>query len=530
MPFVSTRISVFLLLLGICIGACAEQQTPPAAKGAKPERKPKMDIQLKLKQAHYVIGEEIELQVTLTNNTNAPFAVPHPGDMRNWEPSYKLTGPSYPEGAAFSKRSSMRGGPQQTFPEDQAELITLAPGESVTAELYLEKMVTLNTAGEYHIAAHIKWKGQSAQALPLTFHLDLMKARWLSVGVDTGTARVSDVWAAWLHPGEGTQRLYEGMYTEIRPDLGEFRQHTAVPVAPLPESAEQVLLPWTNFSRQGLMFWWRAWREGTHLSALATRAAKPERLDIGEAAHHLIRPALMSGSRDLDVFAFAPKSSELILARFPAPPPFPQTGEGAPPHILWRLPLPHPPLMGRCALAPVSRQSERHIVIVAQDGEFLLIQHCNAGDGTKPGPLETARLRNAFPIPGVEPGIETDAQGVTHLAVLYATDAARRHISIVDIVIGADGKAQKPEFTRLTVLPDAPVAGAICYQLAANAPMRRDWAILMKNGEVAHSVAPGHPQRLDAAPTVPLELLALSKASYLLTSDPKKGPDFALLR
>jgi cell division septal protein FtsQ len=74
-----------------------------------------------------------------------------------------------------------------------------------------------------------------------------------------------------------------------------------------------------------------------------------------------------------------------------------------------------------------------------------------------------------------------------------------------------------------------PKAAAAGYVVAANGIQRRDWVILLENGNVVYAGRPSPSRRLPSTPVLPLQLVLLEAGTYLLTVDATGAAGFTLL-
>jgi hypothetical protein len=515
--------AVFVVLL-----ACGTQN-PQAGSGTATESRGVRTVQIDLKFASrsYLAGENIGMTVTVTNRTPGAIEIPDPFHRDNWQPTYTITGPSYPQGHTFSFRSVAL---KDTQPEPEGVepvLVTLAPGQSLEEEIPLQSWVPLSELGEYEITAQLKWKGLAAQSAPVRFRLEKSQVESASAGVDAEAAGTPGEWVEWFHKEAGGQRLYAALFKRPHSDVHGYEAFGVQAIFTAGAQATDLLSPWTNYNRMAELAKWRAWREGSALVGLVTGFPSAQRLELGAVPQSIVRPALMARSGELDIFFVTAGKPELGLARFPAP-----KWEGAqtPARVLWRSPVAAQPVAARCAMAPENAGSQRRVLLVTQEQGAVSVWFMNAAEGSSAGQWVTAKIPNAVAMPGAEPGLRVAEDGASHAAILLLTDPAARRFAIADMVFGRDGKlkgeiAVKP----LGQLEAGPKAAAAAYTIAQGAAIRRDWVVLLENGKVVHSGSEGETRQLIGVPVLPLQLIPLSAGSYLLTLDDNGKPAFALL-
>ena len=290
--------------------------------------------------------------------------------------------------------------------------------------------------------------------------------------------------------------------------------------------ATDILAPFRNVGRTPSFHFWYAWREGKTLLARSFLLEAPLKLDLGAVPAQIVRPALMTSRGELDVFILAAGGRELQMAGFPPPD---KDGKAAEPKIRWKMPLKLPVSAARCALDGRKDSESRRIILAAQDGDAINLTHVTLTPG-QPSAADTVQLRNAHLMPQTQIGLRIDAQGVSHVGLLYETNRETRAFSLANITFWADGKRQgAPTFQKLGTLAAAPLACAVAFQMTGAEPARQDWAALLAGEQVVSSANPKGVTTLRAPAALPLELLARSQTAYLLTLDPKSGPAFAAL-
>ena len=515
--------AVFVALL-----ACGKQN-PSTGSGTATKLRgvPTVQINLKFANPSYLVGENIGMTVTVTNRTASQVEIPDPFIRDNLQPTYTLTGPSYPQGHTFSFRSVAL---HDTRPEPDgvdAVLVQLSPGQSLEQEIPLQSWAAPTEVGEYQIVAQLKWKDVAAQSAPVHFRVEKPQVDSASVGVDVEAPGTPGEWVEWFHKEPAGQRLYTALFQRPHSDVHGYEAFGVQAIFTAGPQATDLLSPWTNYNRMTELAKWRAWREGSALLGLITSSTTPQRLELGAVPRSIVRPALMHRTGELDIFFVSADKPELGLARFPAPQ---WEGPQTPARVLWKLPIPSIPVAARCAMAPESAASERHVLVVAQERGSVAVHFMNTDDGISLGHWQTARIPNSVAMPGAEPGLRVAEDGVSYAAILLETDAAAHRFAIADLVFGRDGKLTGAVTVKpLGQLEAAPKAAVAAYVVTGSSEMRRDWVVLLENGKVVHSGSEGETRPLNATPVLPLQLISLSAGTYLLTLDDNGKPGFTLL-
>lgn len=475
-----------------------------------------MKVELRLDRRAYAISEDVTATVRVTNDGTAPVEIPDPFNAYNWQPTYTLFGPKSPAGSTFSFRSAVRKDPRPNPPDVEPVLITLAPGEEVEGEIPLAQWTSLDEPGTYRLTATLEWKGARAASQPVAFDVEPFEVLSVSLGIDAGVPSAREPWVAWLRRGNGAIHLGQTVFQELRPDLAEIRRISTDPVATVGPDASDVLSPWTRYDRKEQMTFWRAWREGSTLLAWKAGASTPDRLDLGFVPE-ILGPALMRETGELDVVVIDP-GSRTALARF-AP--------GTAPRL-----LPGPLLGGRflsgfAAQAPTG--AERHVIATMQrqDG-MLVLGHAKTDAAGALGPLTELLLPGLRVLPRSVPAARVDQRGALHVDLLVLTSPDGESFGVVDALF-EPGRDARSVTTELGRLPGPATAARASHPVWPGAAPRTDWAVLLESGEL---ISHAHPtgQRLPAPAAVPLELLSLSQATYVLALDPRTGPLLVPLR
>ncbi len=503
------RLIVAALAVLAAAGCAGERRTA--------SRRSKVEIRLELRKDHFTAAESILLHVELRNRTGAPAAVPNPLDNMNWQPEYTLTGPQYPEGFRFSMRSAAAGPAAAPLEGAQLELITIEPGGVAEADLFLDKMAPMHEPGAYRLTARMEWNGAAAESEPVSFTIEGLKVDGGSIGVDAGAAAGQQLWLAWLNRGGASPSLQAGTFR-----LGGIsaNAYTPGPVADLGRvgaDAADALSPWANFDRMERLLVWRAWREGGSILARQGAGGEPRRIDTGGALRRLVRPALMTDSGALEVFALAEGSPALLLARFE------KQGGG---RVMWEAALPAMSSGARCAMGPARAGEARNVVLTAAQRDSILWVYVPAGDGSRAGEPQMLRIPNAVPLAECDPGVHVDGEGRTHASMLLVRSGK---LAIAEVIFGAGGRVESgPKVTEIGALPGPAAAGAVAYLADANAPVQRHWMVLLADGEIVSSAGGvDRPIRLPAPAARPLELVSLPTGGVLLAVHPQAGPVLA---
>lgn len=359
------------------------------------------------------------------------------------------------------------------------------------------------------------------------------RARSAAVGRDDGAWCAREVSLAWVEEKDGEARIFDARaHLEYGPPDSFGEPYVGAPQV-AGAGATDVMVPWASFDRKEGLLNWLAWREGSALCARASTEDAPRRIDLGAPPRRLLRPALMGPDGALDVFAvLADGEAGEALARVRFAPPD-GSGQAGPPRILWRAPLPGPSLGGRCAIGPEGAEARHVAVAVPGSRGGVAFIHSAAEDedaARRAAPIEIDAGR---PLADADPALRIEADGTVLLAVLVETfgpgatyDFVRR-LAVAEVRRSPDGTTGPVKVRALAALERLPVAATAAFSVG-DGPVRIEWAALLESGTLLCSTAP--PGRPPAPPAVPLELLPLAGATYLLTlGSDEEPPGLALL-
>ena len=163
---------------------------------------------------------------------------------------------------------------------------------------------------------------------------------------------------------------------------------------------------------------------------------------------------------------------------------------------------------------------------VHNEAQIALVQ---LAQGSGKPTVRNVTVPHAYPLPASEPGIHVDADGTVHTAVLFAEDKSLRKLFIASVVWPAAGDSGQLDREAASELPGQPRAAAVTYSVSHASAGRRAWVVLLENGQVVSGGWPTGPRTLHGTPSLPLDLVAMSKMSYLLTMDAQGLPRLELV-
>ncbi len=342
-----------------------------------------------------------------------------------------------------------------------------------------------------------------------------------SLGVDFGVLHAINLWAAFAAPAPGGRmQLRDLVFHEERPDLGEIELVSDEASVSLPAAVIDVFMPQTNYDRMDSLYLWRGWFEGPTVCALADPKAPPVRVTLEGPGMRLVRPALSVESGEMQVPVLGAGGRQLVLVRFQMP----AGGSPAGGEVVWTLPLDRP-AAGACAsLGPATTGSLKKVAILSKEEGGVSLQVIDLPERGKPGKPARLELKGFEPVPGGHPGMFIDVKGSAHVSAIIAKEGSPKELSVIDVRFPATPEGGIEQSVKsIREIASLPVAAGVSWQSHADRPLRRDWAVLLKNGKVLSSQTENPPMALEGVPVVPLELVSRSQCTYLLTTGPA-GP------
>jgi hypothetical protein len=468
-----------------------------------------MKLELILPRDFYLTGENVDVDVRLTNTGTVAIDVPTLDSRQNPQPVYSLRGPSYPDGLTFNFRD-LRSGAAPS-PGQEPSLHRLVPAATMETGFVLNSIKPISEPGEYTVAARIDWGDWSAEAAPVKFRVEKATFVESSLGVDAYSRSTRTFRAVWLSDSGGRRLLGESFFYEKRPDLGEVKLTGTRIIRPVGAKATNPFCPWINFDRTAAPKFWHGWQEGSTVAAFSDDEPGPRTFDLGSAKTHIVQPTLMSRSGDLDVLVLGEDRRTLRLINFP---PQPELS----PSVVWSLELPEEAVAVRLGIGPEAAGGVRVAAAVSQSGLKLAIRLIRIGP--KSAEISPpAFVDSAFAFPDSEPAVSVTPDGSVKVAVLLATHPARRSVAVAELTASGDGKRQV-SVSDVAKVQAVVVRTWIAYQVASDGPLSLTWLIRIADGTVLHGPSLG--QVALKAPVV--DVLRMAMATYVLNVDADRGP------
>lgn len=461
------------------------------------ERMSKMKIRISLDGDRFLARESILLQLSLENTSGAMVEIPDPEDLRNPQFAYAIRGPAYAQGLLFKPRITLAD-------PNSPSLIQMRPGEKLQAQLPLNLMFGFPQPGRYSVAAYFNWSGQQESIGSVDFHVETGGLKSARIMADDGFQRT--VMQRVLALVGDPPRLYQFLFQEQRPV--EISLTEMIRAAPAPPNAQHVVAPWTNFNRSDVLFARFGWQAP---GALGIESGVPRESIRAALALEttVIAPALTTENGATTVFTYS--HTGLGRWEFPAPS---KSGPAPEARTRWTIEPASPIHAAAAALGP--RPANQAYALTISAGPTGALATLYDGDGKihqTAVPIEGARL-----LPNSQPTLWVGEQGAVNAAILFGAPDMPRYVFVAEINWN-DGE---PKVARRepVELPRGSRASTVAFSVTPKRPPRISWAILLDDESIVSHRSPNTPLHPRRAPLMPLQLLVMDSATYLLVADP----------
>lgn len=181
-----------------------------------------LDLTIRLNGDSFVVGETIDLDLTLVNTGPAPVQIPDIGVQGIGHPVYTLTGPDYPGGTKFiqiplhsHERPASARPPGRRAPPPR--LRAIAPGQRLKTAFSVSRTITVDQPGDYTLAARLAHGNVDVAAAPVAFRILANTYLGASLALD-GPANDRGFRIVWLGEGGDGRRIGEVLVVEHRPN------------------------------------------------------------------------------------------------------------------------------------------------------------------------------------------------------------------------------------------------------------------------------------------------------------------------
>ncbi len=469
----------------------------------------------------YVAGEDIFLDLALTNHGSATIAVPDPESSANWQPTFTVTGPGPNDRTTFDRLGLTRGRPSRALPDSAADLLAIPPGATWRGRLCLGEFARVGAPGRYVVGSRLVWGALAIDAEPAQLTVTPLRAVSAVVSLGGTASGEPEIAAVWLHrDGDESALFFASFAQRAAPMTGLIRLR----VTRLARAAPWASSPACPIAEQSLQedwFGWAAFCEGAAIVAAPTNGDDAARLLLDFAPDAVLLPAIQHPGHDLDLFLLArnaldPAGTLLALARF---------GDGdfasdAAGRVVWTCSLPFAAAIGAVTAQPGTGSRRRHAVLVEAAAGSVRIHHALIDGRGPPLRFEVVTLDDAEVLDDAPPALFAERSGALHAALIVTTPGDHARCRLVDLLFAPRHERASIEATTPIDLPYPAVAARLGYGRREDGGHRRDWAIRSTDGAVHADGATGA-RTARAASDTPLCLLVLERESYLL--DPATG-------
>ncbi|WP_284666457.1 hypothetical protein [Myxococcus sp. SDU36] len=491
-----------------------------------------MRIQLRLPKAQLVTSEDLNVHITLSNESATPLEFPDPFRHSDQSLTYTVTGPEYPKGHTVNHYRVIEREGTQPLGGLVPPQIELGPGRKLESVVPIQEWLPIRQPGRYRLTARLQSAGIDMVSAPVEF--DIMSGRpgSASAGVMMGEGAYSEVGTVWLQHMEGQSLLMQAVFMDDSDEEGGgVSRRTSRVLGTVAPGASDALAPWTNDATGGEAVTWVLWRHGASILALAPPATTtaPFRFDLEAPPERIVRPPLETNAGELFVPIVDAGGSGLRLLRFRSSMNATQVTPGK---EVGRVRLPSAPLGARATLQPGSVGNGISIVIVSEAAGGLEVQHLRATGARRLSRTASTLLRGLSALPDSEPSVWIDDAGRVHAAVVAASLKNPRQPMLAEVRFRSDGRLAAPP--RMTPLPELPTTARAavarhCHHPDACRTGEVRWAILLEDGRLMHAGQPDSPSSPKHPVTGPLELIETHQGTTILTTDPIRGPVFEWL-
>lgn len=472
--------------------------------------------------ASYVAGEDIFLDLALTNLGSAPFEVPDPESSANWQPTFTLTGPGPSDRVTFDRLGLARGRPSRPLPDSAAVLVAIPPGATWRGRLCLGELVRLGAPGRYEISSRLIWGGATIEAEPTPFTVAPLRAVSAVVSLGGAASGEPEIAAAWLHRDGDESALFFASFTERPAPMTGLLRGRVTRLARTSSQASSPACPIAEQSLQDDWFGWAAFCEGAAIVAAPTNGDPSARLDLDFTPDAVLLPAIQHPGHDLDLFLLAraeegdPAGGLLALARF-------EDGDfasDAAGRVVWTCPLPFTATSGAVTAQPGTGARLRHVALIEAAAGRVRVHHALIDGRGPPLRFEAITLDDAEVLADAPPALFAERGGALHAALIVTTPGDRARCRLVDLHFAPRHEGASITATTPIDLPYPAVTARLAYGRREGGGHRRDWAIRSNDGAV-HAAGATGARTARAGSDTPLCLLVLERESYLL--DPASG-------
>lgn len=463
-------------------------------------------------QPDYLLQEDIDLTLRISNRDSRPVEVPDPSRAANSQPVFGIIGPPYPQGLVFSNWSVASPGE----PAPPVVEMTIAPGATWEGQVSLSAMVNVAAAGDYRVSSALAFQGGNVRAPERSFRVSQPDPISVHIGQGVRPFDVAQGQIVFLQREAKSTAVYSIRFDESDPSNSEIELQPVLRRSTAAANATDISSPWRNTPFFDEMLQWIVWREGRSLKALNDAETKPVSFDLPIEPAYLVRPPLKTNGGPVEVTAVSADRRKLLMVSIPSQLP-------SKPNLAWQVDLPAAPDSIAAALGPRDQGNLRHLAFSVRHAKGFDVYHATYREGTAPGPFESVRVDSGRLRENVPVALAVTGDGAAHVAFLSAGDRPEES-ALVEVVFGKTPGT--PLLTPLPVLEKEPADGAIFYVERGGEIIRRD--VVLSNGSEAWSLGKsGGFVKVKPRPFLkPLALAAGKDLTYLLYCERSQGFQF----
>jgi hypothetical protein len=509
-------LSALLIVVIFCLGYCKTELT------SKQGSKSMITLKVFPERNNYIVSEEIQLVIHITNKTQNTIEIPDPTKIFSQQPEYTITGPDYTSGKTFSlfSLSQEKGKISDDFPIQPT--IAIEPDSTWEDIVPLSSLLSLTSPGKYEITSSIKLDTITAESAAYSFNISELDIKTIHLGLGIRPLEEGEGEGAFIQKSADSYSLYSFVFKETRPDIGETEIISLVNRGTVSQNAGEVIVPWRNSPFFNEMVRWLIWREGKNVQALNSIVIEPLSFELQEEPAYYVKPALKFIGEAVEILVVSKDEKSISLIRIKD-----EVNEsGKCGEAVWKFPLPDKPTELSCALSLPDLQNKRHIAFVVQRANEIEMYYTHYTQGSLPAQFQSIKIENSKMLVNAPLSMFADVDGKVLISVIVVTDEKSHTCALAEAEIGIDGKPiGNIKIRNIGSLPDFLTGGSILYVEKEGKLERRDIVIVTESQGLYWSNADSLLRTVSVGgiPTKPILLCPGKDVSYILYHDPKRG-------
>ena len=393
-----------------------------------------IEYQARPTRTHYSFGDDIEVRLSIRNQTGEAVRFPDPEMEDSVSPMFLLKGPGLGEkGVWLTAAHQLDARPKKAPPAPASGGIEVAPGGIWNWIFSLNRVVRLQEPGQYRMKSQIlTGSGATLSAEDSTFELAPSVITAAHLGLGTRPLGAGEGRGAFLQKGG----VFAFNFQEVRAGIGEASVSRPVYRCPAGESATDIAVPWKNSAMFDEMVDWILWREGRQVKLLSTLSSVPVSVEAPFDVERLVQPPLKESEGTLDSLALSAGGGEIALLRV-----MPRGAEQPRTEWAWRAKLPARPVEIGAALGPRSSGNKRYVAVLSGVTGKYQVAYASFGPSGGLGEFHSESLDEIdgmIHVPGAFTVAE-DAKGAVRVLSLFY-HAGRKELASLETVFAAVGK------------------------------------------------------------------------------------------